>query len=61
MQDKKKIKQFLPLHLMGRAFSIYQQLSEEVKFNVEQIKHFMSMAFATDSFVAYEQQKFEIS
>ena len=45
---------FLPLFLTGRAFTVYESLSQRSKDDYEEIKHALTRAFSIDCFRAYE-------
>ena len=47
-------KSFLPLFLVGPAFAVYQQLSDEVKNSYSRLREELTLAFGVDSFRAYE-------
>lgn len=46
---------FLPLFLSGPAFSVYQQLSEEVRADYDELKKELIKAFSTNPFTSYDQ------
>ena len=46
---------FLPLFLSGPAFSVYQQLSDDIKADYDKLKKELTTAFSTNPFSSYEQ------
>lgn len=54
----KQLDWVIPLHLTGREFVVYQQLTKDEKSDAALIKEALITAFAADSFMAYE--KFDV-
>lgn len=57
LQGVTDLTQFLPLFLAGPAFAVYQQLSDEVKADYNELKGELRTAFSIDVFSSYEQLK----
>ena len=55
LQAVKEKEHFLPLFLEGPAFAVYQQFSEEVKNDYNNLCSGLLAAFAANEFSAYEQ------
>lgn len=51
---------FLPLFLLGSAFAVYQQLSEETKADYNRLMEELTAAFSCDDFVTYEQLRDQV-
>ena len=55
IRNIKDVALVIPLRLSGGAFSVYSQLSEAGKRSADKIKAALKVAFASDSFTAYDE------
>jgi len=55
LQEIKNLSSFVPLFLVGGAYSVYKSLSVDVKEDYAKLKQALLEAFSVDKFMAYEQ------
>lgn len=53
----KSLEHVIFLRLMNRTFTVYQQLDDKARCNIDQIKTALVIVFATRSFMVYRQIK----
>jgi hypothetical protein len=55
LQSIDELEKFIPLFLVGGAFSVYEALSDEKKTDYEKLKAALLKAFSVNQTTAYEQ------